>query len=67
MVYLTTIKKKITLHSKLWFKRNKEIWQGMVMRIFYSDTECDVNDLKVNWLGNKIEDRVLIKIFLLNR
>ena len=45
--------KKITLQSKLWVKTNKSIFQCIVMRILYSDMECDANYLEVNGLTIK--------------
>ena len=45
----------------MWVKTNKQNWQVIVIRIPYSDTECDVNYLKVKWIENKTEDRVLIE------
>ena len=40
---------------------NKAIWQGIAMKIRYSDTECEANYLKIKWLENKIEDTVLMR------
>ena len=59
MIYLTSI--QIIINSKVCVKTNKAIWQGMVMRIPYSDMVCDANDLNVKWIENKTEDIVLIK------
>ena len=57
----------MNLDKKVLVITSKTIWKGKLMRIPYSDKECDKNDLKTKRIENKTEDRVLIKICLLNK
>ena len=51
----------ITEDSIVWVNTKKEIGQGMVVRIPFSDLPHHSNNLKLIWIDTKNEDIVLIK------
>ena len=44
-----------TLNDVIWAKINKEIWEGKLIQIPYSDMEEDGEYLKIRWMNKKRE------------
>ena len=51
----------ITEDSNVQVDTNKNIWERGFVEIPYSDFPQDFNDLKLMWVNQKKEDRILIE------
>ena len=53
--------KIITEDSTVWFKTNKAIWEGKVIKIPFRDLPHYSNNLKLICINTKNEERILIR------
>ena len=50
----------ITEDSIVWVNTKKNIWEGGVIKIPFSENSDDAKHLKLLWIYTKMEERVLI-------
>ena len=53
----------VSLNDTVWVETKKEILQGKVMQIPFSDREEYSQHLKIKWIYSRKKERVLIKLF----
>ena len=50
----------ITEDSIVWVNTNKNIWEGMVIKIYFSDVPENAKHLKLIWIDTKKEESILL-------
>ena len=60
---LEKVPETVSLNDTVWVETKKEILQGKVMQIPFSDREEYSQHLKIKWIYSRKKERVLIKLF----